>query len=463
MNEKLISDPKKIANEYNNYFSTVADKLRDKNFNRNRDFKSYLQNSNENSFFISPTTKDEIIDIVNEFDPRKGTGPHSIPADILQLIKLTISENLSDIINISFNTGIYVENLKISKVIPVYKGKGNNLECSNYRPISLLSNIDKIIEKLMHKRLYSFLSKNKLIYNLQFGFRKNHSTSHALIYLTESIRKALDENCYSCGVFVDLQKAFDTVDHDILLQKLNHYGIRGVENNWFKSYLSTRRQFVCINGVNSKENHIQHGVPQGSVLGPLLFLLYINDLNKAMKYCRTIHFADDTSLLLKHKSLKKMKKQLNFDLHNLSKWLDANKISLNASKTELLIFRHPRKKINYILKVKLNGKLLRPSNYVKYLGMYIDSNLNWNVNTNILAAKLSRSLGMLSKIRHYVNLETLRSIYFAIFSSHLLYGSIVWAQNSDSQNVRRISRLQNRALRIINFAKYRDHADPSFK
>ena len=315
----------------------------------------------------------------------------------------------------------------------------------------------------MHKRLYSFLSKYKIIYNLQFGFRKNHSTSHALLYLTEKVREALDSSCFSCGVFVDLQKAFDTVDHDILLYKLNHYGIRGVENNWFKSYLSNRKQFVSVNGAKSDEKIVQHGVPQGSVLGPLLFLLYINDLNRALKYCHTIHFADDTCLLLKNKKLKKMKKYLNIDLINLSKWLNANKISLNVSKTELLIFRHPKKKMNYNLKIKLDGKYLQPSNFVKYLGMYIDSNLNWNHNTKILASKLSRSIGMLSKIRHYVNIETLKSIYFAIFSSHLLYGSIIWAQNTSNQNVKRISRLQNRALRVINFANFRDNADPIYK
>jgi len=410
-------------NEFNErYLNILLDKLS----KENKNFKSYLRDSNVNSFFVSPTTKEEIIEIINELDCLKGTGPHSIPTDIFKVIKLIVSESLTDIINLSFKTGIYISNLKISKVIPVYKGKGNNLHCCNYRPISLLSNIDKIIEKLMHKRLYSFLSKNNIIYNLQFGFRKSHSTSHALIYLTENVRKALDESYFCSGVFVDLQKAFDTVDHDILLHKLNHYGVRGVENNWFKSYLYERRQFVCINGVKSEEVVMHYGVPQGSVLGPLLFLIYINDLNKALKYCKTIHFADDTSLLLKNQSLKKMKKYLNLDLSNLSNWLNANKISLNASKTELLIFRHPNKKMNYNLKVKLNGKLLRPSNYVKYLGMYIDSNLNWNHNTKVLATKLSRSLGMLSKIRHYVSRETLRSLYFAVFSSHLSYGSIIW-------------------------------------
>ena len=464
VDDKLINEPGEVANKYNNYFSTIANKLRDKIYkNNNQNFKSYLRNRIDKSFFIFPTCKEEIIEIINELDCMKATGPHSIPTDVFKCIKLIVSESLSYIINTSFNTGIFIENLKISKIIPIFKGKGNILDYHNYRPISLLSNIDKIIEKLMFKRLYCFLSKNKIIYDLQFGFRENHSTTHALIYITEKIRKAIDENCYSCGIFVDLQKAFDTVDHEILLYKLNHYGIRGTENAWFKSYLSNRKQFVTINGVSSEENIIQHGVPQGSVLGPLLFLLYINDLHNAIKHCSTIHFADDTSLIIKNKSLKQMKKYLNFDLKNLSKWLKANMISLNTSKTELLLFRHPNKNLNYNVKAKINGKVIKPSKYVKYLGIYIDSYLNWKFNTNILAAKLSRSLGMLSKIRHYVNIETLKSIYFAIFSSHLSYASIIWAQNPNNQNVKRIMRLQKRAVRIMTFAQHRDNADPLFK
>ena len=460
--EKLVSEPEEIANKYNNYFSTIADKLRNKIYNKNQNFKSYLGKRIDKSFFIFPTTREEITDVINELDCTKATGPHSIPTDIFKFIKLIVSDSLSDIINTSFSTGIFIENLKISKVIPIFKGKGSDLDSCNYRPISLLSNIDKIIEKLMFKRLYCFLSKNNIIYNLQFGFRENHSTTHALIYLTEKVRKALDDNSYSCGVFVDLQKAFDTVDHEILLYKLYHYGIRGVENDWFKSYLSNRKQFVTIDGVNSEEQIVKHGVPQGSVLGPLLFLLYINDLNKAMKHSSTIHFADDTSLILKSKSLKQMKKYLNYDLKNLSKWLKANMISLNASKTELILFRHPNKLLNYNLKAKINGKLIKPSKVVKYLGMYIDPYLNWKFNTNILASKLSRSIGILSKIRHYVNKKTLKSIYFAIFYSHLSYGSIIWAQNANNQNVKRIMQLQKRAVRIINFSHYRDHADPIF-
>ena len=203
----------------------------------------YLQKKNTNSFYIFPTTKEEVIDVIDDLDCSKSNGPHSIPTDIFKFIKLIVSESLSIIINLSFSTGVFIDNLKVSKIIPIYKGKGSNMSYCNYRPISLLSNRDKVIEKLMFKRLYCFLTKYKVFYNLQFGFRENHSTTHALIYLTEEIRKALDKNLFSCGVFVDLQKAFDTVDHDILLFKLDHYGVRGVENNWFKSYLSNRKQY----------------------------------------------------------------------------------------------------------------------------------------------------------------------------------------------------------------------------
>ena len=185
----------------------------------------------------------------------------------------------------------------------------------------------------MYKRLYTFLNNNNIIYNLQFGFRQQYSTSHALINITENIRKALDDGNIGCGVFVDLQKAFDTVDHQILLAKLNHYGIRGVSNDWFKSYLPNRNQYVSINGFHSSLTTITCGVPQGSVLGPLLFLLYINDLNQAIKFCKVYHFADDSNLLCLSNSIKKLNKLVNAHLKHLVNWLNANKTSLNVKKS----------------------------------------------------------------------------------------------------------------------------------
>ena len=192
---------------------------------------------------------------------------------------------------------------KVASVMPIHK-KGGSLDCNNYRPVLLISNLSKLIEKLVHNRLYNLLEKHKLLYEHQYGFQKKHSTNHALIDITEKIRSALDQNIFACGVFIDLQKAFDTVNHDILLHKLDHYGIRGLPNKWFQSFLSGRSQYTSIKDKSSNKLPTTHGVPQGSVLGPLLFILYINDLNKAIIHSYVHHFADDTNLLYCNKSLK---------------------------------------------------------------------------------------------------------------------------------------------------------------
>ena len=223
--------------------------------------------------------------------------------------------------------------------------------------------------------LFHELSKsqtNKCIYDLQFGFRQKHSTNHALLSMTQQIKDIVDKGNIAVGVFVDFQKAFDTVNHKILLQKLEHYGIRGIANNWFSSYLSNRRQYVSIGSTNSNTMPVAHGVPQGSVLGPLLFLIYINDLHKCIHFSTTRHFADNTNLLYAI-ALSKIRnrnptRKLNIDLKSLNHWLLANKISLNTTKTELIYFRNNRTAIPDA-KIILNGVKLFPTNQVKYVGI----------------------------------------------------------------------------------------------
>ena len=286
-----------IANEFNDFYVNVADKILEKTkYSGNKHFTQYLRNSNQNSFLARPTTPQEVADLIKLIDTNKSAGPNSIPNRILKELADAISVPISSICNNSFISGIYPDILKISKVIPIHK-KESKLEVANYRPISLLSNIDKILEKLMFNRLYQFLESNKCLYELQFGFRQKHSTNHALLSMTEQIKSAIDNGDTAIGVFVDFQKAFDTVNHKILLRKLEHYGIRGLPNTWLKSYLTNRKQFVSVNNVNSALKEIKNGVPQGSVLGPLLFLIYINDLNTCINYSTTRHFADDTDLL----------------------------------------------------------------------------------------------------------------------------------------------------------------------
>ena len=211
------------------------------------------------SFLITSTNKEEIYKIIKFLKSNKSCRPNSIPTKDLHILQDQISNHLATICNLSFSTGVFPAIPKTAKVIPIHK-KNSKLEVSNYRPISLLSNIDKIFEKLMHSRLIEFLEGKQILCYRQFGFRKDLSTNHAILTLLESIQKALDDGQFACGIFIDLEKAFDTVGHDILLEKLNHYGIRGIANDWFRSYLSDRTQFVSINGFNSGYKTVKYGV-----------------------------------------------------------------------------------------------------------------------------------------------------------------------------------------------------------
>ena len=231
----------------------------------------------------------------------------------MKLCNEFFSTYLTKILNISFLTGIFPGLCKLAKVIPIFR-KDDPLDSCNYRPISLLPIFSNIFEKIIHARIYEFLESNKLIYNRQFGFRANHSTNHALISMTESIKSYLDNGEFVAGIFIDLEKAFDTVNHEILCEKLSYYGFRGKINQLLKSFLANRSQYVSINGFDSLKLEIKSGVPQGSTLGPLLFLLYINDLSQSLKFSTTSHFAVDTSIIYASKTLKTLKSNLNYDL-----------------------------------------------------------------------------------------------------------------------------------------------------
>ena len=296
-NDQNITSPTEIADKFNDFYTSIADNiLENRKYSGKASFNDFLGNPVPNSMALYPCDEIEVISIIKQFSSKKSSGPNSIPTDILQLLNYDISKPLTQIFNLSFKTGKHPDMLKTAKVIPIFK-KGSKLLVCNYRPISLLSNLNKILEKLMFNRVYDYLEKNGIIYKLQFGFRSKHSTKHALIDITENIKRALDNKKFGCGIFVDLQKAFDTVNHEILIKKHAHYGIRGVANNWFSSYLTKRSQYVSILGFDSSQKESRHGVPQGSVLGPLLFLLYINDLHRAIKFSKVYHFADDTNLL----------------------------------------------------------------------------------------------------------------------------------------------------------------------
>jgi len=462
-NKTNITNPKLISNFANKYYTNIAgDILKKRKFDGNKHFRQYLKNPNTIKFLISQTNPKEIEEIIGSFDSSKGVGPNSIPPKILKQISHLISAPLSTIFNKSFRTGIFPGLLKISKINPIHK-KDSKLLISNYRPISLLSNINKILEKLMFKRLYTFLEQYKCIYELQFGFRKNHSTNHAIISIIQKIQDSIQNNRFSIGVFIDLQKAFDTVNHSILLEKLDHYGISGISNTWFRSYLTERQQFVSISGGKSELTTIEHGVPQGSVLGPLLFLIYINDLHQCIINSTSFHFADDTNLLFVPPNRvrnRNIVRRLNVDLKSLNNWLLANKISLNSSKTELIVFRKKGIQIPD-LNIKLNGVKLIPKSEIKYLGIIIDEHLTFKNHINIMNAKLKRANNLLALSRHYLPPNLLKQIYYSHFHTHLDYGCQVWGQTSAA--ISQTAILQKKAIRLMSFAPIDAPSSPLFK
>ncbi|XP_057290863.1 uncharacterized protein LOC130613552 [Hydractinia symbiolongicarpus] len=374
INDKIISEKLTVANAFNKHFTSVADKIRNQIPHNNTHFSSYLKNNNSNSLFFNPVTIEEVLKIINNLDLTKASGPNSVPNLILKQANIAISAILTKRFNLSLQQGVFPNILKMVSVIPIYKNIGTK-----------------------------------------------HSTTHALISLTETIRQNLDNCKFACGIFIDLQKAFDTVSHEILLSKPEHYGIRGVTNSWFRSYLSDRVQYVSLTNTKSKKLFIKHGVPQGSVLGPILFLLYINDLINSIIFSEIFHFADDTCMLYANHNLKKMQKHLNIDLKCIYKWLTANKIALNVAKTEVILFRQRNKAVNYDIRLKLNGKKLEFSSHVRYLGILIDEFLDWDFHISYIGNKLRKTNGALCKLRYYVPKDILLSIYHALFSSHISY------------------------------------------
>ena len=452
---ETVTDPRDICNKLNSYFCSIGPTLvQSLNTSGQNDFKHYCPPSCKNSMFCSPVIPEEIVRIINNFPNNKAPGRDNISSKMLKEICDTVVCPLTYIFNLSFETGIVPNLLKVAKVIPIYK-KGEKHLPGNYRPISLLSIYDKILEKLMYRRLSDFLEKNKILYAYQFGFRKNYSTTQAVMEVLDNIYQHWDNHEVTMGIYLDLQKAFDTVNHSILLQKLDIYGIRGTVLKWFRSYLNNRKQCTVLSDFESELEPVSCGVPQGSVLGPLLFLIYVNDIQYAISGANVKLFADDTNLFLHNRDPGQLFATANVCMAQLFNWFTANRLSLNLDKTNYSIFGPPHKDIK-TYNLYLNGKIIQNLECCKYLGIFIDSDLKWQDHINYIYNKLIKFVSIFYKIRTKLPREVLRMFYFAFIHSQLLYGVEVYA-NTTANYLTKLCVLNNKLLRILQQKPARTH------
>lgn len=317
---------------------------------------------------------------------------------------------------------------------------------SNYRPISVLPVVSKIFEKLIRLRLVEYLDNQNIICKHQFGFRSRCDTADAVLEFSDACYNALDTNEFLIAVFIDLSKAFDTVDHLILISKLEHIGIRGEALSWLTSYLDRRKQLVSCNGVVSGVVDTLFGVPQGSILGPLLFIIYINDMYRSTDVLRLVHYADDTTLFFSSSCLSQLQGIVNEELRRIYMWLCVNKLSLNARKTTYMMFSNRR--IVDDFEIKIMDVAVDRVSVSKFLGVLVDDKLTFGHHINYLCGKISKCMGVIYKLSKFVDSATLLSIYYSLIHSNLMYCIAVWG-GSAKVHINRLQRLQNRAARFI--------------
>ena len=463
INGERISDSTTIANEFNKYFISIGLNLADKiNPPRDKCFKDYLCYPTENEFSFRPVTEIEVKNAINELKCKSSAGYDGLSNKLLKHVREELSPCLTLLINHAFQTGIFPDKLKCAKVTPIYK-KDDKYLFENYRPVSVLPSISKVYEKLMHKQLQDYLLNNNLLYKSQYGFLPGRSTELAALELIDRIIMRMDNNEVPLNIYLDLSKAFDTLNHEILLHKLNYYGVRGNALDLMKSYLHKRKQYITFKDVNSQLRTVTTGVPQGSILGPLLFLIYMNDIIHSTDCFGAVIYADDTTLSTTLNFFNDKCGRSNFDsllnseLENISKWLKVNKLSLNLQKTKAMIFHTPQRKVRKPDLIIDNFEIKYVDDF-NYLGIHLDKHLNWNKHLEVVSKKIAKTVGIFNRLKRYMPRNIMVTLYNTLVLPYLNYGVLLWGWRSE-----RLARIQKKIIRIITNSKYNEHTEPLFK
>ena len=461
---KAITDGAAIADEFCKFYCQIGPNLAAKVPKVQAKFEDYLGERIQESLILSPTSPLEVEQICLALDSQKGMGWDGVSPRVIKGVAKELSGSLSRLYNSCMREGFYPDSFKVARVVPVFKAE-DPTEFSNYRPVSVLPVLSQIFERVIRNRIVNFLDANEVLIPEQFGFRPGHSTAMAVLEMVEKIRKAWSNKNTAVGVFLDLKKAFDTVDHKILLAKLEHYGIRGTALKLLGSYLDGRSQYVNYAGYESERGPLECGVPQGSVLGPLFFLLYVNDMVRASSNLNLVLFADDTNAFAEGKNLSEVVRKVNEGLSDLSVWFRCNKLTLNLKKTEYVHFRGPGVVSSSQEGIKIGNESIGQVNGVKFLGVWIDEGLRWTGQIDKVRSKVSQLLGVVGRARPNLGRRATLSLYNGLVLPQLQYCLLVWGDFQGGRNKivgDNLLRLQKRFANVIEGSGTRLHSDPLF-
>ena len=450
--EGECTDSKGIANTLNEYFADVGPSIADKipeveMLNNNVDENN---SSNGEHFTFKGVTDEYVLEYLSSLPDKKATGVDDISSKLLKISAKEVSPIITFLVNKSLHTGIFPNKWKKARVCPIFKG-GDNTDPCNYRPISILPVLSKVIERAVFDQLYPFLDSNQMLHESQSGFRPGFSTASALLDITEDWLKSIDNGEYIGIVMLDLRKAFDTVNHKLLIDKLQTYGFDDHVIRWFRSYLNERCHVTSVNGSKSSERKSVCGIPQGSILGPLLFILYINDLPKYVTNVKVSMYADDTAIYFSSKNVNDVVNRINCDLENIDNWLACNKLSLNVDKTHFMIIGTPQRLANLHdvdLNVHIKGARIQRANHCKHLGVEIDDKLIWNEQIDKVRKKVLTGLYFMKKAANFIPKQYQSMLYNCIIAPYFNYCNVVWGRCNKTL-CNKLQVLQNRAAKII--------------